>query len=58
MTGDANIPGALRSYDARGRPIPPVAAPTLPTRPPVSTTRYEHPSGERFDRHQLYFTQN
>jgi hypothetical protein len=50
MTGNANIPGQLRFYDARGRPIPNSAIPNQPTGPPPTPDkRYLHPTGERFE---------
>jgi hypothetical protein len=52
ISGNANTPGGLTFYDARGRPIPNAAQPNPPNRPPPAPppgTRYAHPTGERFD---------
>lgn len=52
MTGNPNIPGALRFYNARGQPIPNSAAPNPPTGPPPAMPAgktYAHPTGEPFD---------
>jgi hypothetical protein len=58
MSGNANIVGGLRFFDARGAPIRPVGKPHPPDGPLQLTARYEHPSGERFNRHDLWFNQN
>jgi hypothetical protein len=50
MTGNANTPGALRFYNARGRPIPNGAAANPPTGPPPPPNKhYAHPTGEHFN---------
>jgi hypothetical protein len=52
MAGNANVPGDLRFYNARGQPIPNGAAPNPPTGlpPPMPTgKKYAHPTGETFD---------
>jgi Domain of unknown function (DUF222) len=50
MAGNANIPGALRFYNARGQPIPNGAAANPPTAPPPPPNkRYAHPTGEQFN---------
>ncbi len=59
MAGNPNIPGALRFYDARGRPIPNAAKPNLPNGPPPAPPpgkQYLHPTGEHFDTHWLTLT--
>jgi Domain of unknown function (DUF222)/HNH endonuclease len=59
MSGNPDIPGQLRFYDARGRPIPNAAVANLPTGPPPAPPpgkRYAHPTGERFDTRWLNFT--
>lgn len=57
MAGNPNIPGQLRFYDARGRPIPPAAAPHPPTGPPPKpAVPYVHPTGERFETRWLTLT--
>jgi hypothetical protein len=57
MSGNANIPGQLRFYDARGRPIPNSATPHLPTGPPPTPTiPYTHPTGEHLETRWLTLT--
>lgn len=59
MTGNANIAGQLRFYDARGRPIDPTGKPTWPTRPPPTPTKpYTHPLGERLQSRWIQFSTN
>lgn len=58
MTGNPNIVGGLRFFDARGAPIRPVGEPRPPNGPLQLFARYEHPSGERFSRDDLWFNQN
>jgi hypothetical protein len=61
MAGNANIAGALRFFDARGRPIPNSAKPNPPNgQPPPGPPpgkRYAHPTGEHFDTRWLTFTE-
>ncbi len=59
MTGNANTPGGLAFFDARGRAIPNAAKPNPPNGPPPAPPpgkRYAHPTGERFDTHWLTLT--
>jgi hypothetical protein len=59
MSGNANIPGGLTFFDARGRSIPNAAKPNPPNRPPPGPPpgkHYAHPTGERFDTHWLTLT--
>ena len=60
ITGNANIPGDLKFYDSRGRPIPNTGTPNPPNRPPPAPPpgkKYTHPTGERLDTRWLTFTE-
>jgi hypothetical protein len=60
ITGNPNIPGDLKFFDARGRPIPASGRPNLPNGPPPKPPpgkQYHHPTSEHFDMHWLNFSQ-
>jgi hypothetical protein len=60
MTGNANIAGNLKFYDARGRQIPNTGKPNAPNSPPPAPPpgkKYTHPTGERFDTRWLSFSE-
>jgi hypothetical protein len=56
ITGNADDPNGLTFTDAHGNLIDPAARPIKPTGPPPNPKRpYEHPTGERLYKRELFF---
>jgi hypothetical protein len=56
ITGNADDPNGLAFTDAHGNLIDPAARPIKPTDPPPNPKRpYEHPTGERLYKRELFF---